>query len=176
MIKQIYYYATALPVTAYVTAPIFANFVTYAPIYIGGNDASTDGTTIETMSIEVTTAVAASTLTIGLYSSVAGEPNTRLWQSAAISSATTGIKTATVTYKAQPGWYWAALNVSASGVSVRSNDNLAVPALIGLSSLGFATPSAYFEASVYATTPLPATATIGGHITSDNPAFLLRAT
>lgn len=72
--------------------------------------------TIDRLSINCTTAVAASTVKIILYASdAAGKPTTRLVETATLDTATTGIKEATVALTLRKGvTYWVGLRHSAT--------------------------------------------------------------
>lgn len=169
-----YYYGTANMATAYVTSAVTPNFVTYTPIYLGGGNY--EGNAVVTkLTFEVVTAQAAKVAYVALYSTniAFGTPGTKIEESAAISVATTGVKTHTVTdgqIILPAGWYWLAALTDANTAVFRAHDNLAPGTQIGSSSSAFALYNLYFEAG----SSFPAFATVGTGSTANLDGIAVR--
>lgn len=86
--------------------------VQYVPIMIG------EDMTIDRIGIEVTTALAASTIRLGLYTESAGAPGTLIADFGTVSSATTGLKELTVSQAVSKGRVFAAWKVDSSTTTV----------------------------------------------------------
>jgi len=164
------YYPTTVA-TAFVTGTSTANVIGYAPIYIGGNQQSTQEVTLSTLDFEVTTAQAGVNAQIGIYTGNAqGEPNNLIDGSGNISLATTGIKSYSLTTTSyHAGWYWIALFHNASTAAFRLFDNLSTHPITGDSTSNFSLENVIFEVRAFAS-GLPSTATIGGSSSLDFPA------
>jgi hypothetical protein len=171
-----WYYATAPPISAYVTVVATTNFVVYAPIHIGGGVRDAQGASFQSVHAEVTTAQAGRNFRMALYANDGGQPGARLFTSGDISTATTGVKTWSTARTVSGGWYWLAFNTDASTAVFRAADNFGTNGgLLGTSGSPMALASSYYEVSTYSVTPLPTTANVAGSALLDFPAMAMRA-
>ena len=142
-------------------------------------------TTFDQISAEVTTLGSGSNIRLGVYDDSNGYPGALRFDSANISSATTGHKTATITAGVQafkPGLYWLAYENSATVPQIRC-----LPGTDGLAIIGYPAPPSttipglcYTVAHTVGALPNPytAAATIRNTVSavgSPIPAVMLRA-
>ena len=171
--KSGYYYNSALPLTAYVTASTTANIVSYSPIHIGGGVRAANGASTQSLHVNVIGA-ASGNLRMAIYDNDNGEPGDLLFESGAISTSTTGLKTWSLSRTFIGGWYWLAFNTDTSSATFTCIDNLAVAGgILGDSVLPLSIDNAYYQ--VHAFGAFPASATLVGSVSIDYPAVVVRA-
>lgn len=126
------------------------NVVYMTPIHIAERTAFTK------IGCNVTTAVAASNIHIGLYYVTGGQLSTRIIDTGDISSATTGVKETTITSTVlEAGTYMAVIQCSGVGVSV---NGVTLPALLdmfGVSTNTGVDCTPYYNPGAYAAFPSP---------------------
>jgi hypothetical protein len=119
---------------------------------------------VSNLSIDCTTLIAGSNTRILVYSNNNGSPNTKLLESASLSTATTGIKTYTVAYTFLAGTiYWVGVHTSSTqtlrAIPVVNLINIGTPAAAGTTIYTYYALTATFGSA-------PATFT-GGTLTSN---------
>jgi hypothetical protein len=172
--KNNYYYNAAQVYTGFTTSAVTPNFITYTPIFVGGNNYEGLGS-VEELICEVTTGANGTNVRMALYSSHEdeGTPDALLEESSAIGCKTTGIKTHTMSTTVYPsGWYWLAINASSSSIVFRAFDNLATGWQIGSSASGFVVNNLYYQAHTFGA--FPATVTVGGAASLDAAAVRIK--
>lgn len=87
---------------------ILANTIYAVPFYC------VERTTFTEIGVRVTAAIAASNLRLGIYYAEGGQPSDRIFQSADIATATTGLKTSSMSVKLESGYYFLVLHASAA--------------------------------------------------------------
>jgi len=99
------YYATVLNAAG--SVPATANYTYYQPFYVG---------TTETWDrIAITTGAVTSTVRLGIYNASAdGKPTTVLLDAGTVSTTTAGTYAITISLTLSPGWYFFAVNSSAT--------------------------------------------------------------
>jgi hypothetical protein len=138
-----------IPYNTITTSTGVAGSVWYTPYYVGRNH------TVTTITLEVTTAVAASNVRLALYADNNGVPGALIESSLDISAATTGDKpypfSTPRNLNAQV--YWMAAQVSSASIGVRFSTSL--PTMIYLGGSG--TANTYKENQAYGAFPVNAT-------------------
>lgn len=110
-----YYPAYNLPTSVISgTTSLALNNISYYPFKIDKN------ITIDRLAISVPVSVASSSCRLGVYTNLNGLPNTLLLDAGIFTTATTGIKEATVNCALASGWYWLA------GLAITAVPNLAL--------------------------------------------------
>lgn len=134
------YYYTFLAVSTDTTLNMTQN------ILIGSYFPVSATTTFDRIGIEVTAAVASSTIRLGIYRCVGGIPTTRILDAGTVDSSTTGAKEITISQSLSPGLYVivAVSQGGASGASTRgrsSSAGITVPqaAINNANNQGFST-------------------------------------
>jgi len=143
------------------------NTVYYQPFYWPGGET-------DAVCVRVTTALASSTIVMGIYtwSPVDGKPGKQIQAGAGVSGATTGMKFSTFTARFLPaGYYYLALVHDTGSISYRVPNGSARRDTI----MGFnADFAAEYNRMTEATSTLPATATAGTPETGTAPILGLR--
>lgn len=101
-------FANGLSVAGISTGTMYA-----MPFYVAAT------TTFTKLMVAVTTAVAASTIRVGIYNNSGGQPSSLVLDAGTISAAATGDISATISQALNPGWYWLVMTPSVNGISVR---------------------------------------------------------
>jgi hypothetical protein len=138
-----------IPYNTITTSSSFAGAVYYTPYYTGNKH------TVTTITIEVTTLAAASTVKLALYADNNGVPGALIESSGDISAATTGDKSYTFSSPrllSNPV-YWLAVQLSSSTIGVRVSASF--PTLIYQGGNG--TGGTYKETQAYGAFPVNAT-------------------
>lgn len=133
-------------------------------------------TTAVSIGIQVTTAIAASNVRLGIYNDSAGVPGSLVVDGGAVATATTGFKTVTISQSLSPGWYWIG-GVFSHGIATRRVTGLTATGDIwcidGFTSNTDVTPHEGFSvAQAYGALPDPFTGG-GALMTTSVPRFML---
>jgi hypothetical protein len=161
------YYCSGIGATSG-TPAVVANTVYAAPFYIYHNIG------VDQLAFEVTTANAATLVTVAFYTSINNSPDALVFTSGDVSIATTGAKVATVSGTLSRGWYWAVMvangagNVRGVGANILTSGFNGQPTPTSTFGCGFSQTLAY--AAMPATFPT-GTRTI---ITSSYPLIFIR--
>jgi len=118
--SQIYTFASGLYYTV-VSSPSDTTLALVQNLLSGTYFPVSATTTFDRIGIEVTTAVASSTVRLGIFQCVGGVPTTRVLDAGTIDSSTTGAKEITISQSLSPGLYvlLAVAQGGASGATVR---------------------------------------------------------
>lgn len=154
------------------TTPFGSPVILYFPIFVSSS------ITVDRLAATVASTGTAS-FELGIYSTSAGVPSSRLATSGTLSSATTGNKIATVSATLSPGIYWLALGLSSNSITLNGITGLlnmvsgADSNLIGLYG------TYYYSFSGSSMLPLPASASsytlyVGGDSPSTVPYVAFR--
>lgn len=124
------YYAS--PSSARTTASVADGVACAHPFWVGQT------TTFERIGAEVTTAVAASAVRLGVYADTGrGSPGARILDAGTIDSTTTGAKEITISTTLQPGLYWLTTVAQGGAPTMRAHNGTLFP--VGAGSLAAAT-------------------------------------
>lgn len=160
--------------TALTTGVVAANTLIALPFYVG------ETTLFDLLGCQVTTAGASSNVRMGIYADDGNVfPSTLINESAAISSATVGMKEHTIPTANQtfsPGLYWLAFECMATAPTIRALSLASIFPILGLNNIMDIAPGVgYTVAHTFGALPNPYTTTATILTAVPIPAISMRA-